>query len=399
MPVDEKIEVPVGFADLGEKECKYVNEVLKTKRISYGPFTQKFEKEFAKAHGCKHAIMSNSGTSALRVAIAALKEKYNYKDGDEVLVPAITFIATSNIVIMNNLTPIFVDVEPDTYNLDPKQLEKHLTSRTRAIIPVHLAGLPCNMGPIIEFAKKHKLQVIEDSCETMFATCDGKPVGSFGDIGCFSTYVAHILVSGVGGLCTTNSNELAIMMRSLCNHGRDSIYLSIDDDDNLKKEELKMVMDRRFKFVRLGYSFRVTEFEGALSLAQFERKEQILNARKENAKYLTGKLAGFKGKLQLPIIPKNRTHSFMFYPLVCKNGVDRDKLTLYLEEHGIETRQLLPLINQPIYVKLFGELESKYPVAANLNKNAFYVGIHQHLGKKELGYVAKTIENYFSKLV
>ncbi|PIT83945.1 hypothetical protein COU37_05685 [Candidatus Micrarchaeota archaeon CG10_big_fil_rev_8_21_14_0_10_45_29] len=393
----EKIIVPIGFADIGERETKYVNEALKNKRLSYGPFTQKFEKLFAHAHGCKYALTSNSGTSALRVAIAALKEKYSWQDGDEVLVPAITFIATSNIVIMQNLKPVFVDVDPLTYNLDPSQLEKHLTSRTRAIIPVHLSGLPCDMEPIMQFAKKHNLRVVEDSCETMFATCDKKPVGSFGDIGCFSTYVAHILVTGVGGINTTNNEELAIMMRSLCNHGRDSIYMSIDDDDNLSGKELKTIMDARFKFVRLGYSFRITELEGALALGQFERKEQILAKRQENAKMLSEGLSDLQEFLQLPTVPKGRTHSFMFYPLVCKGGADREKLTLFLEEAGIETRHLLPLINQPIYIKLFGELEGKYPVAANLNKNAFYIGCHQHLGKKEIEHVVKTLHKFFKK--
>jgi dTDP-4-amino-4,6-dideoxygalactose transaminase len=397
MKMNEKIEVPVGFADLTELEAEYINQVVKTKRISYGPFTQKFEKEFSVAHKCKYAIMSNSGTSALRIAIAALKEQRGWKDGDEVLVPAITFIATSNVVLMQGLKPVFVDVEPDTYNLDPKQLEKHLTDRTVCIMPVHLAGLPCDMDPIMEFAKKHKLAVVEDSCETMFAKYKEKPVGSFGDIGCFSTYVAHILVSGVGGLSLTNDKELAIMMRSLCNHGRDSIYLSIDDDDNLKGKELEMIMSRRFKFVRPGYSFRVTEFEGALALAQFERRNEIMKKRLENAQYLNERLACFSDKIQLPTVPKNRTHSYMFYPIVCKEGVDRDKLTVYLEENGIETRHLLPLINQPFYIQQFGELESKYPVAANLNKNAFYIGIHQHIGKRELDHVFEIVRKYFEK--
>ncbi|MFA5108778.1 MAG: DegT/DnrJ/EryC1/StrS family aminotransferase [Candidatus Micrarchaeia archaeon] len=395
--MDEKVQVPVGFADIGELESKYVNEVLRTKRISYGPFIQKFEKEFATAHGCKHAVMSNSGTSALRVAIAALKEHRGWKDGSEVLIPAITFVATSNVVLMQGLKPVFVDVEPDTYNLDPKELEKHLTKKTVCIMPVHIAGLPCDMEPIMKFAKKHNLAVVEDSCETMFAKYKGKPVGSFGDVGCFSTYVAHILVSGVGGLSITNDNELAVLMRSLCNHGRDSIYLSIDDDDDLKGKELEMVMDRRFKFVREGYSFRVTEFEGALALAQFERRKDILEKRQKNAKMLNEGLADLKQYLQLPSVPSDRNHVFMFYPIVCKGAVERDKLTLFLEENGIETRHLLPLINQPFYVKEFGELESRYPVAANLNKKAFYIGAHQHIGEKEIKHVINVMHKYFEK--
>ncbi len=392
-----KHEVPIGFADITEKEISYVTEALRNKRLSYGPFTQKFEKEFAKAHDSRYAIMSNSGTSALRVAIAALREKYKWKDGDEILIPAVTFVATSNVVIMQNLTPVFVDVEPDTYNLDPKQLEKHLTPRTRAIIPVHLSGLPCDMGPIMEFAKKHNLRVVEDSCETMFALYKGKSVGSFGDVGCFSTYVAHILVTGVGGLDTTSDPELAVLMRSLCNHGRDAIYISIDDDDKLSGAQLRTVMDKRFSFERLGYSFRPTELEGALACAQFERKEEMMARRAHNAQLLSAGLSDLADYLQLPTIPSDRTHSFMFYPLVCKGHVDRDQLTLFLEEHGIETRHLLPLINQPIYRKLFGNLDSKYPVAARLNAKAFYIGAHPHLTDADLRHVIAVMHAYFKK--
>lgn len=390
-------EVPIGFADIGEKEIAYVNEALRNKRLSWGPFTQRFEREFARAHGCQYAVMSNSGTSALRVAVAALKERHGWKDGDEVLVPAVTFVATSNVLIMQNLRPVFVDVEPDTYNLDPGQLEKHLTPRTRAILPVHLAGLPCDMDPIMAFAKKHDLRVVEDSCETMFSRYKGKAVGSFGDVGCFSTYVAHILVTGVGGLSLTNDKELALMMRSLCNHGRDAIYLSMDDDDRLAGEKLKMVMDKRFSFVRLGYSFRPTELEGALACGQFERREEILARRQHNAKMLNEGLADLQDYLQLPSVPPDRNHVFMFYPIVCREGVDRDRLTLWLEERGVETRHLLPLINQPVYRKRFGNLDAQYPVAARLNRQAFYIGVHQHLNDGDLKHVVDAMHAFFRK--
>src|SRR3712207_6174410 len=191
---------------------------------------RRFEQEFAELHGCRFGVMSNSGTSSLQVALQALKERHGWEDGDEVIVPAVTFVATSNIVLHNRMTPVFVDVLPDTYNIDPARIEARITERTRAIVPVHLFGLPADMDPILELARAHDLKVIEDSCEAMFATYRGRPVGSFGDVACFSTYVAHFLVTGVGGLGTTNDGELAVAMRSLINHGRDSIYLSIDDD-------------------------------------------------------------------------------------------------------------------------------------------------------------------------
>lgn len=391
-------KIGVGSADISEQEKKYVMDVLTTQRLSYGPYTQKFEKQFAKFHARKHGLMCNSGTSALRVAVCALKELKGWKDGDEVLVPAVTFVATSNVVIQNNLKPVFVDVDPKIYNIDPSKIEEKITPRTRAIIPVHLFGLPCDMDPIMKIAKKYNLSIIEDSCETMFVKYKGKPVGSFGDIGCFSTYVAHLLVTGVGGIITCDDNEYAVTLRSLLNHGRDSIYISIDDDDTADMKKLSIIMERRFKFVRLGYSFRATEMEGALGCGQLERKDEILGKRQENAKYLLSGLEKFQSKIQLPTIPQGSEHAFMMFPIVVLDkGIKRDDLTLFLEERGIETRHMLPLINQPIYQKLFGNLDDKYPVAKWINDNGFYVGCHQRLGKPELDYIIKTFGEFFDK--
>lgn len=389
-------EVPIGFADIGEKEKKYVNEALDAKRLSYGPFIQRFERELSSAHGAKWGVMCNSGTSALRVAVAAAKETCGWKDGDEVLVPAVTFVATSNVLLQQNLKPVFVDVDPLTYNIDPNDIERHIGQRTRGIMPVHLCGLPCDMEPIMEIKEKHDLFMIEDSCETMFAKYRGKSVGSFGEIGCFSTYVAHILSTGVGGMAITNDAKLAMMLRSLCNHGRDSIYISIDDDDNVGKERLREIMGKRFSFERLGYSFRATELEGAIACAQLERKDEIISKRRKNAAYLTKALADLQGNIQLPTVPDGREHSFMFYPIVAK-GCSRDALTLFLEEAGVETRHLLPLINQPAYLKLFGNLDAKYPVAASLNKNAFYVGCHQNLQEADLRHISDVMHAFFGK--
>src|SRR4029077_11110831 len=279
-------QITLGHLKINEKGHKYVQDILNTSRLSYGKYTQKFEEEFARLHGCKFGIFMNSGTSALQVALAALKEVHGYQDGDEVLVPATTFIATSNIVLQNNMKPVFVDVDPYTFNIDPFKIEEKITARTRAIIPVHLFGLPAEMSLIMPIAKRHGLQVIEDSCETMFAPDMGKRVGSIGDLGCFSTYVAHLIVGGVGGLVTTNDEQLARICRSLMAHGRDSIYLSIDDDDK-KGPELNDIIERRYSFERVGYSYRPTEFESAIALSELETWQQNIKTRFKNACRLT----------------------------------------------------------------------------------------------------------------
>jgi dTDP-4-amino-4,6-dideoxygalactose transaminase len=205
-------QIGVGGFRATAKTKELVMAVLDSNRLTAGPMMARFENEIAAIHGCRFGLMSNSGTSALQIALAALKEVHNWNDGDEVLVPALTFVATSNIVMYNNLKPVFVDVDPQYYTMDPSKIEARLTSRTRAIIPVHIGGLPCDMDSILEIAGDHNLKIIEDSCEAMFAHDKGRPVGSFGEIGCFSTYIAHMTTTGVGGICTTNDPVLFVFL-------------------------------------------------------------------------------------------------------------------------------------------------------------------------------------------
>ena len=315
-------EIGVGGFAASARARRYVGQVLRSGRLSYGTFHQRFEAAFAAEHDSRHAIFCNSGTSALHVAVQALKEKYGWADGDEILVPAITFIATSNVVLHNRLKPVFVDVDPLTYTIDPMKMEAKITKRTRAVMPVHLLGLPADMDPILDISKRRGLSVIEDSAETMFARYKGRKVGSLGDIGCFSTYVAHYIVTGVGGLATTNDPDLCIRLRSLMNHGRDSIYLSIDDDKDAAGAKLHEIVAKRFQFISVGHSFRATEFEAALGLAQLEEKEKIVKGRLAMAARLTKGLRPFSDRLQLPTCPPGREHMYMLYGLVLR-GEDK----------------------------------------------------------------------------
>jgi perosamine synthetase len=293
------------------------------------------------------------------------------------------------------MQPVFVDIEKDYYEIDPQLIEAKITSKTRAIIPVHLFGQPCDMDPIRELAKKYNLKIIEDSCETMLARYKGSMVGSLGDISCFSTYIAHLLTTGVGGLSLTNDPNYAVLMRSLLNHGRDSIYISIDDDNNVSEEKLKEIIGKRFSFISIGHSFRITELEGALGVAQMEELPEIVRKRRFNGTYLTIGLQELQSKIQLPKIRPQTEHSFMMFPIVLLNET-KTKLVNYLEEHGVETREMLPLINQPIYKKLFNLNPKDYPVADWVNNNGFYVGCHQDLTPEDLDYVIALIKNYFN---
>jgi len=392
----KRSQIGVGGFNISARAKELVMEVLDSNRITAGPKMAQFESQIAAIHGCQFGLMCNSGTGALQIALAALKERHNWQDGDEVLVPAVTFVATSNVVMYNNLKPVFVDVEPQYYCIDPARIEEKITSRTRAIMPVHLAGQPCDMQPIMEIAERHNLRIVEDSAETMFASDKGKPVGSFGDIGCFSTYAAHMITTGVGGLCTTNDPELIVMLKSLMNHGRDSIYITIDDDKAAKGEALFQIANSRFSFVRLGQSFRCTEMEAALGIAQFEEHEQSCARRLEVVGQLNEGLADLQNFIQLPRPRPESTHSYMFYALtILDERVKRDDLIRFLEDNSIETRYLLPLINQPIYRKIFGNLEDEFPVAARLNQNAFYIGCHPDIRDDEVEYVVEKFHQFF----
>ena len=383
--------IGVGALKISPKAKKYLGEVIRSNRISYGPFSQQFEKEFAKQHHSRFAVMVNSGTSALQIALQALKERGDWSDGDEVLVPATTFVASVNVILHNRLTPVLVDVNPQSYCIDAGQIERHITKRTRAIMPVHIAGLAADMTEIGQIAAARKLRIIEDACEAAFTEHNGRRVGSFGDVGAFSTYVAHHIVTGVGGLATTDDPDLAVRIRSLANHGRDSIYFKTEDGRDHTGRASREVIEKRFRFTSIGHSFRATEFEAALGLAQLEEAEKNIKTRQENAKRLTAGLESLSYFLQLPT---GKGHTFMFFPILARTG--KIDLVNHLEANGIETRDLLPIVTQPCYRKMFKNLEADYPNAARIAAKGFYVGAHPLMGKEETDKIVRVIRHFYS---
>lgn len=393
-------KIGVGFASVTDIEKKYVMDALDNERLSQGKYVAKFEKEFARAHGKKYGVMCNSGTSALHLALETLKEVDGWDENTEVLVPAITFIATSNSCLHAGLKVTFVDVEPDTYNMNPKEIEKHITPNTKCIIPVHTFGMPCNMKAIMEIARKNNLRVIEDCAEAHFARVDGQPVGSFGDITAFSTYVAHTITTGIGGVMCTSDSAFMEILRSLVAHGRACTCerCIASDGKTVCPKRMQTELDRRFSFVRMGYSYRVGEIEGALGLAQLERKDEIMGKRHENADYLIQGLEKYEDLIQLPRHPENIEHTYMMFPIVIQknSGIDMKDMVKYLEKCNIETRPMLPLLNQPIYKEIFGDIEKDYPVAEYIDHNGFYIGCHHGLTKEQLDYQIEAIAKYLS---
>jgi perosamine synthetase len=377
--------VGVGTSSITQDDERRVLEVLRSGRLSPGPVTSEFERRFAHLHDRRYAAMCNSGTGALQLALQALKLRYGWPDGAEVIVPAMTFVATVNTVLYNGLRPVLVDIDPVTFNMDPAACAAAVSDQTVALVPVHLFGQPADMTSLMGIARDRGLRVIEDSCETVGVRHAGRPVGSFGDFACFSTYMAHLVTTGVGGLALTDDDEDIARFRSLMNHGRNPRYLRIDDDQGLTDDELLQVVWSRYEFVWLGQSYRATEMEAALGIGQLERLSTSIARRREIAALLADALA--HPELQLPSIAPGNEHSFMMFPVVCRRAGLRDRLVLALERAGVETRFLLPILGQPCYEGVLDYPSGAFPVAENALANGFYIGCHPGITDDDVAYI------------
>ena len=318
--------VPIATPDLKGRELSYlVDAFLSTWISSTGEYILRFENGFADFCGCKHGIAVANGTVAIHLALVAL----GIGKGDEVIVPDLTFAATINTVIHANATPVIVDVEKDSWCISPEEIEKAITPRTKAIIPVHLYGQPCDMEAIMIIAKKYNLYVIEDCAEAHGAEFDGKKVGSFGDISCFSFFGNKVITTGEGGMCLTNNSELNDKMRVLRDHG--------------------MSKTRRYWHDVVGYNYRMTNLQAAIGLAQLERIEEILIQRNEIELQFKDKLQGSSAiEFQRHDLSKRKKITWLVSALVT-NG-RRDELMDKLREIKIDVRPFFyPLGEMDVY--------------------------------------------------
>lgn len=398
-------KVTTGTFKANERTFDLVNEVLASGRISYGEKSMLFERKFAELHESKFAVLSNSGTSSLHVALQALKELHGWPDGAQVIVPACTFVATINVVLHNNMTPVFVDVERLTYGLDPQALEETLAKAANpygdivAIIPVHLYGQPCQMTEIMNLAAQYDLAIIEDSCEAMFVRHRGAMVGSMGQIGCFSTYNAHLITTGVGGIATTSDPGYASKMRSLVNHGLDISELNTDENFSPRP-----AVGRSFRFTHAGHSYRITELEAAIGLAQLENHRDMLRTRRRNARHLIASLRLINmtvygdNLFHAPAIVEGNEHAWMMFPIVVDpDRIQKAHLTAYLNECDIETRDMMPIVSQPIYADMLDPAD--YPIAKHIDENGFYIGCHQGITPEDVEYVKQCLFDYIEQYV
>ena len=367
-------KVPFGTVSVTPKARQLIMEALDTKWLTKGKYVKEFEEKFAALFGVKHGVAVSSGTDADALACAVLYD-FGARRGDEIIVPALSFIATGNAVFQAGFTPVFVDVRRETLNMDPAKIEEKITSRTRAIMPVHLMGKPADMDAVRRIAGKHGLKIIEDAAEAHGAEYRGEKIGAMGDMACFSLYAAHIITTIEGGMVLTNSDRMAEALRSLRNHG----------------------MVGKFTFERIGFSAKMNELEAAVGLGNIEIFDEILAKRRRNMSYLIEKFRRFDKvfiTLKEEAFEKLGPHAFS---IIVREGAGftKDEFVAFLELNGVDSRNLFYAMPTqcPSYAFL-GHKLGEFPEAEFCSNHGTHIGIHQDIGIHQLDHVVDVVENF-----
>ncbi|MBN2251523.1 MAG: DegT/DnrJ/EryC1/StrS family aminotransferase [Candidatus Altiarchaeota archaeon] len=357
--------IPIAKPLIGAREKELVMEVLDSGVIAQGPKVGEFEERFAGYIGVKHAVAATSGTTALHLALMA----HGIKAGDEVITTPFTFIASANSILHANARPVFADIKEETFNIDPEKVREKITAKTKALMPVHLYGNPCEMEELMEIAEEHDLAVIEDACQAHGAEVSGKKTGSF-STGTFSFYPTKNMTTGEGGMASTDDDETYEKLRMLREHGAKV----------------------RYYHDILGYNYRMTDIAAAIGIAQLERLESFNESRIRNAKLLTEKLESVKG-ITTPKVGKNTRHVFHQYTIRVTDEypMGRDELANFLKDKGIGTgvHYPLPIHKQALYAGL-GYVDS-LPVSEKAALEVLSLPVHPSVSEEDIGYIAKTI--------
>jgi perosamine synthetase len=358
--------IPIAQVSLDQREIRAVARVLRSGNLRAGRVTENFESSFAAGVGARHAVAVTSGTAALYLACHAL-----LRPGDEVIVPDFTFVATAAMVAAVGAKPVFADVNPRTYTLDPAEAERRITPRTRALIPVHLYGQPADISGLVRLARRHKLRIIWDAAQAHGAQFNRRDVGSFPDAVCYSFYPTKNMTTGEGGMITTSNGSLASQFRLLRSHGEAS----------------------RYRHVRLGFNFRTTDVASAIGLVQLARLGKAIRARQRNAGILREGLRGIPG-LQTPESIRGTSHAFSLFTICIDRrqaGMPRDALAKALRLRGIQSaiHYPLPLHRQPVF-RGYG-LDRDFPVSARLAKTVLSLPVHPGVEEDDLHYIVRSV--------
>ena len=361
-------KIPIAEPEIGKEELENITEAVKSGWISSkGKFILEFEEKFSKYSNAKFGVSTSNGTTALHLALAAL----NIKTGDEVIVPTLTFIACANVVKYTGAKPVFVDSHPDYWCIHPEKIEEKITDKTKAIMPVHLYGHPCDMETIKKIAKKHNLYIIEDCAEAHGAEYKGQKVGSFGTISCFSFYGNKIITTGEGGLCLTNDEALAGKMKILRDHG--------------------MSPQKRYWHDVIGFNYRMTNLQAAIGVAQLGKIDKFVDQKRKNAKIYNEFLKNVKGIVLPPEMTWAKNVYWMYSILVDDNfGLSRNDLLEKLAQSGVDNRPFFyPVHSMPPYKE-----NTHYPIAEDLSKKGLNLPSSVKLSQNDLRKIANLISSF-----
>lgn len=394
--------IPLAIPPYGWEEVSDALDSLLSLQTTMGKKVEKFENAYSKFIGTKHGVMVNSGSSANLLALSALANSPNQKQrilkGDEIITSATTWATTIYPIVNIGAIPVFVDVDPITFNIDPETIEKAITKKTKAIMVVHLLGYPCDMKKIQKIASKHNLTIIEDCCEAHGSTVFNKKVGTFGIISTFSFFATHHITTMEGGMILTNDHNLYELTKSMRAFGwiRD-----LKNKNQIAKNYPKI--DPRFIFFNMGYNLRPTEIQGAFGIHQLKKLNGFVNIRISNAKFWKKELEHFSEFLQFPPSQEGYKHVYFVYPITVKKNkyFTKDQLVDTLEKKGIETRPVMigNIVRQPVSKLFKYKQKGKLINSDSIMNNSFVIGNHQGIDKIRRQYVSDTIRQFIESKI
>lgn len=397
------LQIPFGTIHVTDYARKLINQALDESRLSCGKLVKEFEDKFAALHGVKEAVSVATGTDADTLALAVLHD-FGAKRGDEIIIPALSFVATGNAVLHAGFTPVFVDIDIKTLNIDPDRIENKITDSTRAIMPVHLMGKPAEMDKINALAKKYDLCVVEDAAEAHGAKYKGRPTGTLGDMGAFSTYVAHIISTIEGGVITTNREDYAEIIRSLRAHGRSCTCKScIMNSGSIfcnKRFGNSDIEDIRFIYNRVGYSCKMNELEAAIGLDNIQNYETILQKRYSNLKHGMKIIKEFEPYLYTIDEEEYEKIGPHALPIIISKDAsfNRRDLINFLGKHYIDSRTLFNSIpSQCPGFEFLGHKLGDFENAEFIGNNGIHIGVHQDIETAHIEYLTQVLRTFMEK--
>lgn len=368
--MSSKNKIPICEPTLSGFELEYLANCIKSNWLSSkGFYVDEFERKFSEFCGSKYGVATSSGTTALHLALVAL----GIGRADEVIMPTLTMIASANPIIFAGAKPVFVDSEPDTWNIDVNAIEEKITSKTKAIMPVHLYGHPVNMDPLLKIAKKYNLFVIEDAAEAHGTEYKNIRAGSLGDVGCFSFYTNKIITTGEGGMVVTNNERI--------------------NDNLLLFRDLAHSKEQRYLHYEVGYNYRLTNLQAGVGLAQMKKIEEYIEARRKHARIYNSLLKEVRG-ITLPPEAEWAKNIYWLYSILIQDdfGLKRDELAAELWKRRIETRPFfIPMHKQPIFKKM-GLISGEFPIADELFAKGICLPSSSSISKEEISFVSDTIK-------